>query len=234
MIMLLFTLLFCVIGNIIPIVFYSFKDVVKAIKEREWRKFKKKGIDVELGYFGKGKTLTAVWKTYKIWKKYKGNVEIVSNIPLNFPYTPFSDWGQLTSAHMKDMDDYHGTVFLLDEGSELFDSRDFKTFPKEIIASITQCRKSNIYFLITFPEWNDVDVKIRRYVRNAYLCRKLWRFQWEVSYNAKELERKQGDIEICEPKKFMTSCRFVLDRNRNLYNTRNKVRKGNIKREKCV
>ena len=87
-------------------------------------------------------------------------------------YTNFAFPG----AYILDFDtlghcDYHDCCMLIDEIMMYADSRDFKTFSKELKWFFSQHRKQNIDIVWISQQYDDVDKKIRGLTQNYYYIR---------------------------------------------------------------
>ena len=77
----------CIVFNLHNIGIYSVKDLFFYFKEKKWNDFDLYGIDMYVGMFGKGKTLSLVHTASSIYNRYGDSVCFLSNIHLqNIPY----------------------------------------------------------------------------------------------------------------------------------------------------
>ncbi len=60
----------CIILNFPYVTFYTGYDIYDYFKKRKWRNFNYYGIDMYIGMFGHGKTLSATHRARKIWKHF--------------------------------------------------------------------------------------------------------------------------------------------------------------------
>ena len=127
----------CLLFNIHFVLFYSIKDIVKLILFRK-KEFKLYGIDMYIGMFGKGKTLSMVHKAQQIYKVFGDDVTFLSNIKLNsIPYIPLENFEQLIDLENQDK---LGYVVIIDEVSSVLSHRNYANFPIELIGLLTQQR----------------------------------------------------------------------------------------------
>lgn len=113
-------------------------------------------ITVLFGLPGHGKT-TYLAKIATDYRKRKNHGFLYSNVPFAIPdiinIDPLSDLGKYEI--------FHGIV-ILDESSQLFDSRDFKHFGKEKVKWFNEHRHhhiSNVYCAV--QKYDSLDIKIR-------------------------------------------------------------------------
>ena len=86
----------CVLLNLHNIGIYSFKDFYRYFKYKKWSDFDLFGIDMYVGMFGKGKTLSMVHQARKIYKQYGDSVIFYSNFHLyDIPYVELVNFQQL-------------------------------------------------------------------------------------------------------------------------------------------
>jgi len=86
----------CIMFNILNIVYYGLRDVYEFVRYRKWKEFKKYGIDMFIGMFGRGKSLSLAHEAEKLYKKHGESLRFISNIELkNIPYTPLENFNQI-------------------------------------------------------------------------------------------------------------------------------------------
>ena len=94
----------CVIFPIVPVFIFNFplviwyilKDTFMYFKNQKWKEFKKYGIKVFTGMFGKGKNLSSSHEAHKLYKKYGDDLLFISNYKLNdIPYQKLVSFEQL-------------------------------------------------------------------------------------------------------------------------------------------
>lgn len=86
----------CLIFNIHNVVYYGVRDVYEYFKYRKWEDFNYYGIDMFIGMFGHGKTLSMTHKARILYKKYGDNIRFVSNYKLvGIPYVPLRNFNQI-------------------------------------------------------------------------------------------------------------------------------------------
>lgn len=86
----------CMVFNVHNIAFYSVFDLLSYLWHRGWKKFRCYGIDMFIGMFGHGKTLSMTHRARKLYKKFKNSILFISNYHLNgIPYVPLVNFNQL-------------------------------------------------------------------------------------------------------------------------------------------
>lgn len=185
------------------------KDLIKYIRYKEWRVCKTGTIICYVGLFGKGKTLSAVHKVCTLYKRYNNKrifdfnrkkwvtqkVNILSNVELSIPYTPFTALQQMVdiATNAKTIDDASDTltvtIVLGDEFSVQLNSRTFKTnIDPLFLNTLLTCRHHHISLLYTSQRFNHVDALLRQVTSYVVTCNKCWRFMVHGQYDAYQLE----------------------------------------------
>lgn len=86
----------CALFNLHRICYYSVKDIYTYFKLCKWQDFNLYGIDLFVGMFGKGKTLTMTHRVAGLYNKYGDKLRIISNYNLkDIPYIPLINFNQL-------------------------------------------------------------------------------------------------------------------------------------------
>lgn len=217
----------CALLHPIATIGYLFKDIYTYFKERKWKIWNGYGIWMYVGYFGKGKTLSAVEYIYSQAKRY--NLNIISNIKINMP----DKWAQFDSID-EIPNDYHGlyvaklnsyydiincspyTIILIDETSTVLHARNYKNFPIDLIYTILQSRHCKKMLICTSPKFKQTDVLIRDSCEYAIQCRKLWRFELLDYFEPEDLEQVQTTTLL---KPIKTRTWFIRDKDFNRYDT---------------
>lgn len=88
------------------------------------------------------------------------------NIVTNFPFYGTYQFNVETLGHMH----YTDTLFIIDESSMYFDSRDFKNFTAFLKEFFTQHRKDDIDVILCSQAYDDNDKKIRNLTANLFYC----------------------------------------------------------------
>ena len=201
------------------VIFYGIKDILKFIFFHT-KEFKFYGIDMFIGMFGKGKTLTMMHQANKIYKMFGDEVTFYSNITLkDIPYIPLTNFNQLIELENSDK---LGYVVIIDEVSSVLSHRNYSNFPIELIGLLTQQRKKKIYIMCTAQRFFMVDKIFRSITTNVIDCDKKWRFEHNKVYDAWEYE----NTTLIKPKMLTHYYWFVKDRDYNSYDTSELVNKS--------
>lgn len=167
MIIYISTTLRILIANFYILPYYGVKDIVKYLIEKKWKYWQGFGIRMYCGYFGSGKSMLASKFVVDNYNKY--HVNVISNIPLSIPYTPLVNKSQIENCG-------NDTIIFIDECNTLFNARNWKDFPVELIYQLCQNRKKKIMLIMTAPRFHLVDKSIRDVTQFVYEChRTFWR-----------------------------------------------------------
>lgn len=101
----------CAVFHVKEILFYSVNDIYAYFRSRKWDDFRLFGIDLFVGMFGKGKTLTMTHRVRELYEKYGDRLRIISNYKLNgIPYVPLVNFQQLVNLNVSEdpPDPYEG------------------------------------------------------------------------------------------------------------------------------
>lgn len=184
-ILLLFNFTRCIICNLHNIAIYSVYDLYHYIKEKRWKLWNGFGINMFVGYFGSGKSMLASNFIVRSWRKYKNSptpLTVYSNIQLACEYTELRNYQQILDAP-------DNTIIFIDECNTLFNARDWKSFPVELVYQLCQNRKRKIMLICTAPRFHLVDKSIRDVVDKVYSCKHpFWRFHHVNVVDGWELE----------------------------------------------
>lgn len=86
----------CLISNLHFASFYSVYDIADYFLKQKWRLFDHYGIDMFVGMFGHGKTLSMTHKARLLYKQFGNSILFVSNYKLTgIPYVPLVNFNQL-------------------------------------------------------------------------------------------------------------------------------------------
>lgn len=136
-----------------------------------YRKFPKRlyGLQGYVGTAGQGKTYSAVQEVLRLYKAYKGNIYIVSNLEIKYNGIKISNDLKYTSQLLQDYD--KPCLVLIDELPSIFNARNWKDFPPELFAKITQLRKGHgMRILYTAQRFFMIDKALRSITDYIYLC----------------------------------------------------------------
>lgn len=179
----------CIIFNLHNVAVYSIRDLIDYIRFKQWRDFRCFGIDMFIGMFGKGKTLTMVSRAESLYAKYGDSLVFLSNFKLNgIPYIPLVNFNQLVDLGAEMPEGVQGYVVLLDEISSVLSHRNYASFPLELIGLLCQQRKKHVYIMCTAQRFFMVDKIWRSITTNVINCNKYWRFAHASYYDAWDYE----------------------------------------------
>lgn len=190
--------------NFPKIIIGAFPDLFKYIKYKRWRECPSYGrICCYTGLFGQGKTKECVRFITNQYDKYNGQmiydfeaekwvqqqVVVYSNVDLTIPYVELKSLQQLVDCQNTDF----GTVnlFLIDEASVVFNSREFKTnFSTPALNTILTSRHHKIGVYLTAQRFGHMDALLRQVTSYVYECKyfKPLRIQQIKVYDAWECE----------------------------------------------
>ena len=155
-------------------------DIYEYFKYKKWNDWNGFGLNIYVGMFGRGKTLSATKFVIAQAKRYKLNV--ISNIRLNgIPYTPLTNWQEIVDAP-------GNTIILIDEMSTVFNAREWKNFNINLLFQLLQCRKNKKMIVGTAQRFAHVDKLLRDITYEVIDCNKYWRFQHTVHFDGWEYE----------------------------------------------
>lgn len=153
---------------LIDFIYWKLLDLFRAIKKKinkEPIKISMYGIYGFFGLPGKGKTMALSWQLDAYRKKYGNKIYIMTNYNYKDQDYEFKTWRQLLTTYDKPL------VLAWDEVQNEFTSRDFKSFPIELLTILTQNRKGNgIQVLYTAQRWERVDKIFRELTHYAVQC----------------------------------------------------------------
>lgn len=213
-----------IIQNLHLIGIYTVRDIFEYFYYKKYDEFNLYGIDMFIGMFGHGKTLSMTHKARLIYKKYGDRVRFLSNYKLNgIPYIPLINFNQIVEIGEEDDQKYDGTVVLIDEIENVLSHRNFSSFPLALLHTITQQRKKRVYILCSAQRFFMVDKIWRSITTNVINCNKFWRFQHCEIYDAWDLEQSMNYANI---KRISNRWYFVKNQDYNSYDTSEMVKKG--------
>lgn len=213
----------CIIFNLHNIAIYSVKDFIEFIRKRGWKKFQSFGIDMYIGMFGKGKTLSMVHKARALHKRYGDSLVFYSNFQLtDIPYIPLTNFNQLVELGEEMPDGVQGYVVLIDEISSVLSHRNYANFPLELIGLLCQQRKKHVYIMCTAQRFFMVDKIWRSITTNVIDCNKYWRLAHASYYDAWDYENAMNPALL---KRRYHEWWFVHDRDYNGYDTSEMISK---------
>lgn len=204
--------------------FYGIKDIILYFLEKRWTRFSEYGIDMWIGMFGHGKTLSMSHRAEQLYKQYGDSIRFISNYKLNnIPYIPLENFKQLVDLGEEQESKYQGTVVLIDEVENLLSHRNYANFPLELLHMLTQQRKKRVYIMCSAQRFFMVDKLWRSITTNVYDCNKHWRFQHMELYDAWDYENAMN------PKLIQRSANiwwFVRNKDFDAYDTSEMIMKS--------
>lgn len=176
-------------------------------------------INVYVGLFGSGKTLTAVhdalifYRAYNDRKVYDDRfkryvtqkVMILSNVDLKgVKYRKFVSMKQIIqiskTRHLTDKRKKQRTVtiVILDEASVQMNSRSFRdNLNMQSLQALLQSRHSLIHaFFLTSQRFEHMDALLRQISSNVIMCEKRWRIMKNTYYDAYMMEHCPNPTEL--------------------------------------
>lgn len=234
----------CVIRNIHKVLFYGIKDKINSIRHKEKLLAKTGEIIAYFGYFGRGKTLSAVHFIRAVYRMYNNVrvycprrkkwvtqvVHVVSNVDITgIAYEKLTSLEQviLSTNYIREQDDKNDTLtatyVLIDEaGSELSHREFMKNINPVVLNSILTCRHWNMSLVWTAQGFKLVDKLLRDVTLYGYECCKIWRFMWTRRFNGRDLEKAEDTVNL---RPLGTACWFVEDKDYKAYDTYGSVEK---------
>ena len=216
---------------------YAIKDLYFYVKHKQKNLYKTGDIIAYTGLFGRGKTLSAVHKVVRAYKRYndkivwcprrkcfvKQKVKVISNVDLTIPYEQFVSLGQIYQCAQSNqvIDDLNNTLtvtlILGDEFSVQLNSRSFKDNINGLfLNTLLTCRHHHISLYYTAQRFGHVDALLRQVTSKVVECRKVWRCQAQYIYDAWEMENASNPKLI---KPLRRTGWFVKDVDYNSYDT---------------
>ena len=214
----------CIIFNLHNVAIYSIRDLIEYIRKKKWKYFQAFGIDMFVGMFGKGKTLSMVHRARSLYKKYGDTLVFYSNFKLeDIPYIPLINFNQLVDLGNEMPEGVQGYVVLIDEISSVLSHRNYASFPLELIGLLCQQRKKHVYIMCTAQRFFMVDKIWRSITTNVIDCNKYWRFAHASYYDAWDYENAMNTQLI---KRYYHSWWFVKNSDYNGYDTSEMISKS--------
>lgn len=184
----------CIIFNLHRVGFYGVKDTVNYFLLKDWKRFQSFGIDMFIGMFGKGKTLSMVHRARQLYKKYGNSLIFYSNFKLtDIPYIPLTNFNQLVELGNDMPEGVQGYVVMIDEISSVLSHRNYANFPLELIGLLCQQRKKHVYIMCTAQRFFMVDKIWRSITTNVINCNKFWRFAHNSYFDAWDYENAMNE-----------------------------------------
>lgn len=190
--------------NLPRILIGAIPDLYDYVRHKQWHECPAYGrISCYTGLFGQGKTKECVRFITKQYEKYNGlmiydkdsnkwlqqKINVYSNVELTIPYIKLTSLQQLVDCQESDI----GVVnlFLIDEASVVFNSREFKSnFSTPALNTILTSRHHKIGIYLTSQRFGHMDALLRQVTTNVLECRyfKMLRIQQIKVFDAWEVE----------------------------------------------
>lgn len=213
----------CIIFNIHNIVIYSVYDIYTFFRDKKWRNFNYFGIDMFVGMFGHGKTLSMTHKARKLYKKYGDEIKFISNYDLKgIPYTTLINFNQLVELGEQE-NNLKGTVVLIDEIQSVLSNRNYASFPLQLLSTLTQQRKKHVYIMCTAQRFFMVDKLFRSITTHVIDCNKYLRLQNMAYYDAWDYENAMN-VQLI--KSMFSIWWFVKNKDFESYDTEQMIKKN--------
>lgn len=183
----------CILFNLHRCGYYTLYDIFDYFRKKKWKEFNYYGIQMYIGMFGHGKTLSMTHDARLIYDRFGDKVRFISNYKLNdIPYIPLINFNQLVDLGEEEDSKYIGTVVLIDEIENVLSHRNFANFPLALLHTLTQQRKKKVYILCSAQRFFMVDKLFRAITTNVIDCNKYWRFQHQEIYDAWDVEQSMN------------------------------------------
>lgn len=150
------------------------------------------GTRVYKGFQGRGKTLSMVHDLFEIKKEFP-NCKVFSNLKLKgINYTYFDNNLGLKKA-IETENGKDGVLVVIDEAQLFFNKKDGISI--DMFTCICQQRKDRRKILFTTQIWEDLDVSLRKQVKEVVRCNNIGRIQINEIYDGESLhwDKKIGD-----------------------------------------
>lgn len=216
--LLLFSFVRCIVFNPHFIIYYTVRDIWDFFLYKKWRIWNGYGLNIYIGLFGHGKTLSAVHEIYRVAKRYP-YVHILTNVPL-----PALDQErvEMLTSYKQIVDCQENTLIFIDEISTLFNSRAYKDFPMDLLFQVLQCRKNRKQLIATAQRFGHVDKLMRDITDYVIDTNKYWRLQSNKFYDAWDYENAMNrDLIKCKKSRWW----FVRNKDYEHYDTRQLILK---------
>lgn len=131
-------------------IFRFLKLTYQDLKDNDKKKFIG-GFIIYVNPMGSGKTISLVREAYKY---HLQGYKVYSNFFMTFQDGQLNSWKDIIKVPPN-------SILCLDEISDLFNAREWKSMPKSIFTYIINSRKMNIRVLATAQEFDEIDKTIR-------------------------------------------------------------------------
>ena len=162
--------------NIFKLIALTVKDIFN--KDKDYIG----GFYIYVNPMGSGKTLSMVREAKLL--KDKG-YKVYSNFFVSFQDQQLYHWKDIINVPPN-------SVILLDELSDLFNSRDWKNMPKQVFTYLINSRKRNIRIMGTAQEFDEIDKTIRTKATYVVECDHWGRLIRDKFYKRRVFELSSG------------------------------------------
>ncbi len=150
--------------GLIRFIVFKIKDIFN--KKKSDNDLRIYGIYGYFGLWGQGKTIAMTKELFDLRKKYGDKIYIITNYHFSLQDFEFTDWRQLLVTYDKPL------IVGWDEVQNEFSSRNFKSFPTNLLTLLTQNRKGNgVRILYSAQRWERVDKIFRELTYICYECK---------------------------------------------------------------
>lgn len=210
----------------------AIKDFIVYIRYKRWHECNAFGkIVCFTGLFGQGKTKECVRLIVRLYNRYNGKqvfdfqlkqwvtqkVVVYSNVELNIPYVKLTSLKQLIDCQGSGVGIVN--LFLIDEASVVFNSRDFKNnFSTPALNTILTSRHHKIGIYLTSQRFGHMDALLRQVTSYVYECEywKEFRIQKIKVFDAWDCENCNNLLML---KPIKTIYKYTSNKDYNAYNT---------------
>lgn len=166
------------------------------------------------GFQGSGKTITMVHDALEIFSKFPNSL-LFSNVLLNIAdkrYTYFNDVEGMKEA-ISCRNGRAGVIVLIDEAHLFFNKKTGISF--DVLTAISQQRKDRRKILISSQIWEDLDISLRKQVKEIVNCRNIFR-KWQINtvHDGEDLHWDKMEGNYCARKLYT----YLYKHNDELYN----------------
>ena len=174
-----------VIFHIPRILIGAIPDLFNYVRYKRWRECPSFGrIVCYTGLFGQGKTKECVRFITGQYNKYNGlmvydkesemwvqqKINVFSNVELTIPHIKLTSLQQLVDCQYTDFGNVN--LFLIDEASVVFNSREFKSnFSTPALNTILTSRHHKIGIYLTAQRFGHMDALLRQVTSSVYECK---------------------------------------------------------------
>jgi len=159
------------------------KDTLAAVRAHE-KPFPHYGIWLYEGRMGAGKT-SGMQLQIREWRNRYPRLQVVANYASQYAHAQMSSWEDFFVDRGP-----HGTVYLIDEISSLWDSMSYKDFPPELLREVVQQRKDRKLIVCSAQHYTRVVKALREQVYVVIRCTTLWgRLSLQTTYDGYEYEK---------------------------------------------